>query len=181
MEYEINLNGTKWGTVSVKRDGEFMDFDGSAPFREGIYRLYMLSDSAVFPLGVMMPEAGMLTIHRRARAAMLPGGGAFLRAAACEGDTEPDIGETYFSPFDERWTPSGSPGELSDDEVLHAGLEKCSGVLYAYSGGRAEVAVPEEQHENISCALCFARPETIRGRKYYVLRLGGEGMPVQIL
>ena len=147
------------------------------------------------PLGVLVPENGMLVLDRTvSRPKYAPPGLEFYQyGVLCEGDTRPEppsvpqsIPETVTTEKDQapyarldRWLETARPESFTEDEVLKKTLFGAQGVLYRYRSGYIELAVPAVSHAHIAPALLFARAETIRGKACFVLKLSPDGLPRQ--
>ena len=77
--YPLILDGAQAGTVTVRREGGWTVFDVQCAAAEGVKRVSVYGGGAEGYLGVLAPEDGALTLHRRfSRSARTAGG---IRAA----------------------------------------------------------------------------------------------------
>ena len=98
MELVIYQNGEPFGTACVEEKGARLHFCAKCPFIPGIYRLYIWkTDGKALPLGVLLPENGMLTLDRTiSRPRQMPPGLASFRCGVlCAGDTS-----SFADPYD---------------------------------------------------------------------------------
>ncbi len=196
MELVIYQNGEEFGTAWVEEAGARLHFRAKCPFLPGIYRLYIWEGNGeTLPLGVLVPENGMLVLDRTvSRPKYAPPGLEFYQyGVLCEGDTRPEppsvpqsIPETVTTEKDQapyarldRWLETARPESFTEDEVLKKTLFGAQGVFYRYRSGYIELAVPAVSHAHIAPALLFARAETIRGKACFVLKLSPDGLPRQ--
>ncbi len=196
MELSIYQNGEAFGTAWVEEEGARLRFRAKCPFLPGIYRLHIrVGDGGTLPLGVLLPDHGMLTLDRtvnRPRHAP-PGLDFFQYGVLCEGDAQPEPLPARKPAQEEepaaqdrrpyarldRWLETGKPESFTEDEVLQRTLAGARGALYRYRSGCIELAVPASEHAHIAPALLFARAENVRGGDYFVLKLSPEGLPRQ--
>ena len=69
--YPLILDGAQAGTVTVRREGGWTVFDVQCAAAEGVKRVSVYGGGAEGYLGVLAPEDGALTLHRRfSRSAM---------------------------------------------------------------------------------------------------------------
>lgn len=192
MELVVYRNDEAFGTAWAEEEGTQLHFRARCPFLPGIYRLYIREGNGeTLPLGVLLPEDGMLTLHRTVRRPRNapPGLDFFQYGILCEGDTQPDpISVSCTNGQEEpekdapyarldRWLETSRPESFTEDEVLRKTLAGAQGVLYRYRGGCVELAVPASDHAHLAPVLLFTRAETLRGGTYFVLKLSAEGMP----
>ena len=197
MEFVIYQNGEPFGTACVEEKGARLHFYAKCPFIPGIYRLYVWkTDGKALPLGVLLPENGMLTLDRTlSRPRQLsPGLACFQYGVLCAGDTPPEPLADETAPQTEaeppaeedrepprarldRWLETVRPESFTEDEVLRKTLAGAEGILYRYRAGCVELAVPEAAHAHIAPALLFTRAEKLRGGNYFVLKLSAQGLP----
>ena len=176
MELKVYVNGTICGKVSLRESGRRLHAAAVCGGREGIWRLYLLSDREILPLGVMLPAGGQLTLERTLTCPAGMRAADLRRGVLCPGDEKPSLPEPDSREADPAG--SGSPESFTRDAVLQRTLPGAAGVLYRYRTGRVELAFPAEEHSHIAPALLLARVEEIRGRRCYVLSFSGDGRPL---
>ena len=185
MELKVYVNGTICGKVSLRESGRRLHAEAVCSGREGIWRLYLLSDREILPLGVMLPAGGQLTLERTLTCPAGMRAADLRRGVLCPGDEKPSLPEPDSreavpagSGIPDRWMETERPESFTRDAVLQRTLPGAAGVLYRYRTGRVELAFPAEEHSHIAPALLLARVEEIRGETCYVLSFSGDGRPL---
>jgi len=199
LEKEIFCDGQSVGTAVIEKEGGYYRIRARCAYREGIWRLYMTVPGKFCRLGVCIPSSGTLMLSRRisphelgldptdCTLTLLPGEQTpsvevpeviQLPVSSFLLDTKENRSEE-FPPTGmiDRWCNCGDAAAFTQDAVLKPLLAGADGILYRYSGGGIELAVPAEISGAISAVLCLTRTEQIRGRDYFVLSLDGSGDP----
>ena len=93
MDLTVYRDSAEIGTLRCGINGKTLCFDGIYELPDGIYRLYVFCvDGEILHLGVLLPEAGGLAIHRKLRrrdAETLVQ--RLQQAVLCPGDTPPQL------------------------------------------------------------------------------------------
>lgn len=98
--YPVLINGEKKGTLTVSREGLTTRFDAKCEDPGTLVRLSVYGGGKEGYLGVMTPENGVLTLHRRLTRAALAAFPAEIELAAEAGrntsapECKPEIGQT---------------------------------------------------------------------------------------
>jgi len=149
-EAPVYAEGSRCGTVRLRRDGLYWRLECACGAGSGLLRLYADAGGEPIPCGVLQPERGALRLTRYLAASAFPGERAAAFAAAVS--------------LEEAWTPwSGMALDLPAENVLAV-----------RKGETARIALPlgEDGSFGWTPLLCLCAPVRIGGRWYLTIQTG---------
>ena len=186
--YPLILDGAQAGTVTVRREGGWTVFDVQCAAAEGVRRVSVYGGGAEGYLGVLAPENGAMTLHRRFSRSAMRAFPAHIEYAGYAGQpcTAPEPPEESAPPEKpippeepappEESTPQEEPPqeEPAPNKEAPPALED----VYWYASPDGALVCFDGEHNLIALPVGDARiPEgpggwqrTIEGRDYVVYR-----------
>ena len=165
MEYPVMLEEEQVGTAALTEEGERLVV--SLRCREdsrGLFRGYLVCPGGEVPLGLLEPRDRGLWLQRRLlREELRPLG----RPKGVR------LGMSYA--FGDDWEPLRDPAPF----LQAAGEELPGNLLWRRAGSLRQLALPYDPAQPFPLVrlFCFARIQTIRGRRYAVYAFDREDRP----
>ena len=173
MNYPVLYQGEQVGQVTLTDRGGRLSVEASCRRDDsGLFRAYLLCERGEYPLGVLEPRGGSMSLRRTVRTGELRAMGAVWRG---------EMRMSYAFSSREVWEPLASAERFFQKDALlareAAGLE---GGLWRREGNGRMLALPyaADQPFPLTALFCFGRIRSIRGRAYVVYCFDGEEHPV---
>ena len=188
--YPVTMDGSMAGTLNVFSDGGFTSFEfrgdscGSTPVR-----LCCRSGERIVPIGIPVPEKGMMYLRKRfTRNGLESAGisgidGCMLISLSKPIPSAPVFVDTHFSkPADitpqsgtGAWQCEYEPWSIFTDEEIQLACRGLNGALRRSCGDTEELAIPVSPNEPFPMmpVFCYGDIAEINGRQYVVFTVKG--------
>lgn len=146
------------GTLVIKRDGLYYDFDARCASVAREEKLALVGDGITYLLGTPVPWDGIFRLHTRRSLSSLKAAG-ITDITSC----------TVIGNDTDNWRETAAPGSYFTDPELCAACDGKKGVLM----DRDQIAFPlsDETDFPLLPVFCFGEPGRIRGRDYIIFHL----------
>lgn len=167
-KYPLYLDGKAAGELTVTNSGMYADY--RAVCRSpgpALLRAYLAGERSEILLGVLAPEGGAYTIHRRLSHHETENLGKLLRCEARRNG-------------EEAWEHVSAPERLLSTQFFSHMLQGIPGVLTRKRGERRLVAIPYDPTRPFPMTplFCFSKICQIEGVKYAVFAFDAREVPL---
>ena len=149
--YPVLINGEKKGTLAVSREGLTTRFDAKCEDPGTLVRLSVYGSGREGYLGVMTPENGALTLHRKLTRAALAAFPAEIEFAAEAGrktaapERKPDVGQTPEKRAEAAASAQAAPGSSAPGQSAPRPRERAGDILWRDAGDGSLYTVYKNQ------------------------------------